>query len=116
MLEQMDNPLCNNTGLATSRARDYEQRSITVFDRPKLFRVELQHKSKLGLRRQESGSCKARCRCWLTGSCWKREFGMQRAAQVVFLESRIPNPESYPFLRNQATTMITPSQILTAES
>ena len=41
---------------------------------------------------------------------------MQNAAQVVFPESRILNPESYPFLRNQATIMITPSQILNAES
>jgi hypothetical protein len=49
VLEQMDNPLRDNTGLAASRARDDEQRPVAMFNCPKLFRVE-QH-----VRNQESG-------------------------------------------------------------
>jgi len=49
VLEQMDNPLRDNTGLTASRARDDEQRPVAMFNRPKLFRVE-QH-----ARNQESG-------------------------------------------------------------
>jgi hypothetical protein len=55
VLEQMDNPLGNDTGLAASRARNNEQRSIAVFNRPQLFRVELQHECKSGVRIQRSG-------------------------------------------------------------
>lgn len=41
----MDNTVRNNSRLAASRARNDEQRSFTVFNRPKLFRIELQHES-----------------------------------------------------------------------
>jgi hypothetical protein len=41
----MDNTLRDDTGLAASRARNDEQRSIVVFNRLELFRVELQHES-----------------------------------------------------------------------
>ena len=45
MLEQMDNTLRDDSCLAASRARYDEQRSIVLFNRLELFRVELQHES-----------------------------------------------------------------------
>jgi hypothetical protein len=45
MLDQMDNTLRDDSCLATSRAGNDEQRPIAVFNRPELFRVELQHES-----------------------------------------------------------------------
>ena len=45
VLEQMDNTLRDDSGLAASRARNDEQRSFAVFNRPELFRIELQHES-----------------------------------------------------------------------
>jgi len=74
VLEQMNNALRYNSGLAASRARNDQQRADAVINRPKLFRVE-QHAriQDAGVRIQDSGKTQIRS-------------------------------ESYPFLRNQATT------------
>jgi hypothetical protein len=47
----MDNTLRDDTGFAASRAGNDEQRSIDVFNRLELFRVELQHENNQVTRR-----------------------------------------------------------------
>jgi hypothetical protein len=100
VFEQMDNPLGNDTGLAASRARNNEQRSIAVFNRPQLFRVELQHEYKSGFRIQGKPPAHSfASRIWFS---WRNQ-GTTTGALARILN---PESESYPFPRNQATTMI----------
>src|SRR5208337_1728863 len=93
----MDNALCDDSCLAASRAGNDEQRSITVFNRLELFRVELQHESNQVDRR------------------WSKvESGLKGKVAGIREKKQAHVPESCSSRRNQGRT--TPLQHPTERS